>query len=121
VTDRSSSALRPARRSAARLPSPSERSGARVIALREGSSVAAVMAALPDPADLPPGTLVVVAGNLDTPGGFARSVLAVFGRSKTVPRAHRCSALVARGYVDVGAASDEARSDLAWGRTPPTT
>jgi hypothetical protein len=42
----------------------------------------------------------------------------VFGRGKTVSRVERCSALVARGYVDVGAAEDELGADLAWGRAP---
>jgi hypothetical protein len=48
-------------------------------------------------------------------GGFARTVLAILGRARTVPRAVRCSALVARGYVRVGAAEDDRRVDLAWG------
>ena len=82
-------------------------------------SVAAVMAKLPDPASLAPCALVILPGEI-VPGtrSLARSVLAVFGRTKTVTRARRCSALVARGYVDVGAAEDETRADLAWGYAP---
>ena len=105
-------------RTAARAPSPEQRASATRIALSEGdaASVAAVMARLPDPATLPAGTLVIIPAELARAGrSLARSVLAVFGHTKTVTRARRCSALVARGYVDVGAAEDETRADLAWG------
>jgi hypothetical protein len=76
------------------------------------------MALLPDPSELPPASLVVVTGELGGRRSLARSVLAVFGRDKPVSRALRCSALVARGYVGIGAAQDEAGGDLAWGYTP---
>ncbi|MBX3208841.1 MAG: hypothetical protein KF764_27670 [Labilithrix sp.] len=96
----------------------------------DASSVAGVIAALPDPASLPAGKLVIVLGELGEAGSgarapsarsFARSVMAVFRRTKTVTRARRCSALVARGYVGVGAADDELRADLAWGYAPPAS
>jgi hypothetical protein len=74
---------------------------------------------LPDPAELPPGTMVVVLGEIAAARSLARSVLAVFGRVRSVSRALRCTALVARGYVDVGAGEDETRADLAWGFVPP--
>ena len=110
-TGRGEAALRA--RTAARALSAEQRAAATTIALRDedASSVAAIMAKLPDPGSLPGGALVVVPGEIASAGrSLARSVLAVFGRTKTVARARRCSALVARGYVDVGAAED-----LAWG------
>jgi hypothetical protein len=76
------------------------------------------MATLPAPASLAPGTLVLVPGELADSQGLARRVLAVFGRTTRVPRARRCSALLARGYVDVGAALDDAGVDIAWGYAP---
>lgn len=103
----------PARRSAAR--APEGRAGAHVVTLTEAqaSSVATVLAALPDPATLAPGALVVVPAKV-AGGGLARSVLSMLGRPKLVARSRRCSALVARGYVGVGAAED-GDDDLAWG------
>jgi hypothetical protein len=119
---RSSRALSARPRTAARAPSAEARKEARTIALAEASagSVAAIMATLPDPAELAPGTLVIVPGEPHDGRSFARSVLAVFGRTRKVPRALRCSALVARGYVAVGAATpdDDAHADLAWGYAP---
>lgn len=106
----------------ARPPSAEQRAGATKVVLRDddAASVAAVMAKLPDPASLPPGTLVIVPGEIAKAGrSLARSVLAVFGHTKSVPRARRCSALVARGFVDVGAAEDETRTDIAWGYAAP--
>lgn len=84
----------------------------------EAASVASIMQMLPDPAELPAGTLVLIPANITRARSIARSVLAVFGRTKTVARSLRCSALLARGYVRVGAADDETRADLAWGYVP---
>jgi hypothetical protein len=75
------------------------------------------MQELPDPATFSPGTLLLVPGTKGEPS-MMRSLLSVFGRSKGVARSLRCSALVARGYVNVGAAEDEARLDLAFGYVP---
>ncbi len=105
-------------RTAAHAPSPEQRASATRIALSEddAASVSAVMAKLPDPATLPPGALVIIPAEVARAGrSLARSVLAVFGHTKTITRARRCSALVARGYVGVGAAEDETRADVAWG------
>jgi hypothetical protein len=106
-------------RTAAKLPSAEERATARTVALSEdeAASVVSIMAKLPDPAELPAGALVLVPGEIAGARSLARSVLAVFGRTKTIARALRCSALVARGYVRVGAAADE-NGDLAWGYAP---
>ncbi|OJY24241.1 MAG: hypothetical protein BGO98_20460 [Myxococcales bacterium 68-20] len=140
MSDRSSSvptprASRPtsgvSARTAARAPSAAARAAATTVVLgeAEAASVASIMATLPDPASLPAGALVIVAGEIASVRSagplalgrsLARSVLSVFGRARTVTRARRCSALVARGYVDVGAAEDDAHADLAWGYAPET-
>ena len=106
-------------RTAARLPPLEIRRSATTIALAEADvvNVASVIAKLPDPADLAPGSLVVVPAELAAAKSLARSVLAVFGRTKIAARTLRCSALVARGYVGVGAADDD-DVDLAWGYAP---
>lgn len=120
---RSESSLRA--RTAAQAPSAEARATAILVTLveRDAASVASVMAKLPDPAELPRGALVILPGTMASSGGsltrITRSVLSVLGRTKTVGRAHRCSALVARGYVDVGATGDETCGDLAWGYAPP--
>lgn len=102
------------------MPPPEERARARVVtlALEHAESVTSVAAALPDPGDLAPGTLVLVPGRIPSPArSLSRSVLGMFRRSQdVVARALRCSALVARGYVDVGAAEDGA--GVAWGYAP---
>jgi hypothetical protein len=96
---------------------------ATTVALSESDaeSIDRIMAALPDPATLPSGALVIVPSEIRAPRTLTRSVRALFGRPATVARAWRCTALVARGYVDVGAAEDEERGDLAWGYAPPAT
>lgn len=104
------------------LPPPDARRRAEVVALSEtdAADVGAAARALPDPAELEAGTLVLVGAELRAPRSLARSVLAALGRSKTAPRAIRCSALVARGYVRVGAGVDpDTRADVAWGYAPP--
>jgi hypothetical protein len=78
--------------------------------------VTTVARALPDPDVLPTGTLVVVLPHvLDAPS-LTSGFLAALGRGRTVSRALRSTALVARGYVRVAAGIDrESRSDLVWG------
>lgn len=88
--------------------------------------VASVARALPAPEELEAGALLVVLGSVVDPPSIASRFLAALGRGRTVPRALRSSALVARGYVRVGAGIDAAtRSDLVWGYAPegprPTT
>lgn len=84
----------------------------------DDADVASVARALPDPDAQPPGALVVILPRAFTPSLGAR-LLASLGRGRTVSRALRCTALVARGYVDVGAGVDPAtRADLAWGYAP---
>jgi hypothetical protein len=84
----------------------------------------AVAAQIPDRATFECRTLVVLLGTA-VPAGAAWRRL-VFLRDEMVPRASRASALVMRGYVDVGAGSDAGSSqDLVWGwsaaATPTTT
>ena len=48
-----------------------------------------------------------------------RSVLGALGRKEKVSRAARCTALVVRGYIRVGAGTDpDTDADLAWGYAP---
>jgi hypothetical protein len=80
----------------------------------------AIARALPDADALAEGTLVLVLPEVVTSASLAARVLAALGRGRTVPRALRCTALVARGYVDVAAGIDPTtRADLAWGYAPP--
>ncbi len=84
----------------------------------DGAGDAAVVAAqLPDAADLPPGTLVVVMGTGDGEGLAARWL----GARARIARAVRGSALLASGYVRIGAGVDDAtRLDLVWGYAEPS-
>jgi hypothetical protein len=86
---------------------------------KDATEVASVARALPDPDALASGTLVFVLPQaIDVPS-LAGRFLAALGRGPTVSRALRASALVARGYVRVGAGIDrETRSDLVWGYVP---
>lgn len=94
---------------------PADLTAARTIAIAEthAGSAAAIMTALPDPATLDPRTLVALLPASAGEKSFGRSLLAAFGRTKKIDLAKRCSALVLRGYVDVGAADD-----IAWGYAP---
>ena len=77
----------------------------------------AVARQVPDCGSLPPRTLVVLLGVATRGGGAWRKLV----RMNTAPvsRAARCSALLVRGYVDIGAAPDAATSqDLVWGWSP---
>jgi hypothetical protein len=79
------------------------------------SEAAAIAAQLPTLAELPPETPVFVLGS----AARSRGVLGWIGVGTVpVPRAARCTALVAKGYVSVGAGIDPATGvDLAWGLT----
>jgi hypothetical protein len=71
----------------------------------------AVAHQLPAPGALAAGTRVVVAAAATRKGGVLRRLLG--SRGVPVSRAARCTALLVRGYVDVGA-----DDDAAWGRVP---
>jgi hypothetical protein len=75
----------------------------------EATSIAGIAAQLPDGGSLPTGTPVFVLGKAADVRPFWR----LFARVVTVPRAARCSAMLARGYVDIGA-----DTDLVWGYAP---
>lgn len=105
------------------LPSPEARAKAKTVALgpTEIEDVGVAARALPDPSELDGGTLVLVTSELRGPRSITKSVLAALGRTRTASRAIRCSALVARGYVRVGAGTDpDTRADVAWGYVPVT-
>lgn len=116
---------------AGRLPSPlgapfTDDGDAVAVILDEAhaTDLATVARALPAPSDLDPGMLVVVLPHASAPASkswlLASRFFAALGRGKTVPRVLRSSALLARGYVELGACVDDAsRLDLAWGRVPP--
>lgn len=72
------------------------------------------MAEIPDAATLDPETSVIVLPETDRPGG----ILSAFGRH-SLSRHARCEALLARGYVDIGAEIDPpSRIDIVFGRAP---
>ena len=78
-------------------------------------AIADVISQLPEIGDMKPGAQVVILPRIIPSAGlFAR----LFSRNKSVPRALRCSALLARGFVDIAAAG-EGDDDLAWGFAPP--
>ena len=61
--------------------------------------------------------LGVILGTAARRGPLWRRLLG--GRGIAVTRATRCTALIARGYIDVGAAADEPTgTDIAWGWVP---
>ncbi len=73
--------------------------------------VSAVASQIPDPKTLPPRTRVTVPAIATRGGGLLRRLL---GETKVpVSRAIRCTALLVRGYVGVGADTER-----AWGVVP---
>jgi hypothetical protein len=74
---------------------------------------AGVAAQLPHATTMPSGTLVFVLGKATAVRSFWR----LFARDVAVSRAARCTALLARGYVDIGA-DDVSGDDLTWGAVP---
>ncbi len=80
------------------------------------ADAASVARALPDPDELPAGTLLFVLPHVASAPSLTGRFLAAMGRGPTASRAVRATALVARGYVRVAAGVDrETRSDLVWG------
>jgi hypothetical protein len=77
---------------------------------------AQVAAQIPHATELPGGTLLFVLGAAVR----TRDLLRWLGmRTVPLPRPVRCTALVARGYVDVGAGADPIGAELAWGFSSP--
>jgi hypothetical protein len=76
-------------------------------------TLADVAAQVPDSATLPPGTLLVILGELEPSGALLARWL---GRNVRVARALRTSTLLAFGYERLGGGVDPASGhDLAWG------
>jgi len=81
------------------------------------TDASSVLAQVPGAAALPPRTPIVILGCAVRGEGLWRRLLGA--GTVRVARAARCTALVARGFVDVGGGVDEASgSDLAWGWSP---
>ncbi len=103
---------------ATRAPSQEAQRRAVTVSLQgtQRTSIADAMAALPDPATLGEGTLVVIPASAEPRATFGSALRSLFrsGPSEATI-ALRCSALVGRGYVDVGASDNGA---LAWGAAP---
>lgn len=81
------------------------------------STAGAVAPQVPECGSLPRRTLVVLLGQAGRGGGTWRRFVRMY--ATPVSRAARCSALLARGYVDIGAGTDEGTTrDLVWGWSP---
>ncbi len=74
-----------------------------------------IAAQVPQSTELPPATLVFVLGV----AARGRGAIGWLARAIRIPRATRCTALVARGYVEVGAGADDSGADLVWGLSSP--
>ncbi len=75
----------------------------------------AVAGQIPEASALEPGTRVFVLGAASRGSGLLKRWMG----SVAVSRVTRCSALLVRGYVGIGAGVDEvSRADLAWGVAP---
>jgi hypothetical protein len=73
-----------------------------------------VFDALPSPEQYEPGAWVGLLADPPAPAGWRRFL----GPRRSVHRAVRCAALLARGYEEVGAGVDAEGHDVAWGRVP---
>jgi hypothetical protein len=74
-----------------------------------------VFDALPPPEQYEPGAWVGLLAEPPPPASGWRRLL---GPRRSVHRAVRCAALLARGYEEVGAGVDAEGRDVAWGRVP---
>ena len=71
---------------------------------------------IPDAASLPACARIYVLGATASPAGVLARLLS---SRRSVPRVVRCTALLGRGYVDIGAGIDVASgADVAWGAVP---
>lgn len=84
------------------------------VSLTTSSDVESIARELPPPSELSSGTLVVLLPNVAPKG-----LRALFAPARPASRALRSGALLARGYVDLGACVDtHTKQDLVWGRAP---
>ncbi len=78
-------------------------------------ATASIVEQVPQASSLPSGTWVVVLGAAPS----HRRLWRLLGRTVPVARAARCTALLVRGYVEIGAGVDETSgADLTWGSAP---
>ena len=81
--------------------------------------VAVIVAQLPDPAELRRGALVVVRESGPRPKGFRGLLASLAGLFTKPPKVHaavRCTALLARGYREIGSAPNRRNGeDIVWG------
>jgi hypothetical protein len=90
-------------------------SAATLVLLDRTEDASAIASSLPDPASLPAGALVIVAGDSLARRGFFAKLLAG-GAADGMTRHARATALLARGYTRIGAGVDAASGlDLVWG------
>jgi len=81
----------------------------------DSHAITKVAEQLPPASTLASRTTIFVLGAAAKPGGFWR----LLGRAVPVSRATRCTALLVRGYVEIGAGVDKASGhDLTWGSAP---
>jgi hypothetical protein len=80
--------------------------------------VAVIVAQLPDPADLRAGALVLVRESGARPKGFRGLLASLKALFTKPPKAHpavRCTALLARGYIEISSAPNRRNGeDLVW-------
>ncbi|HEX9298394.1 MAG TPA: hypothetical protein VF881_21300 [Polyangiaceae bacterium] len=85
-------------------------------------SIAVIIAQLPDPAELPAGGLVLVREVGPAPRGLGEWLAwaeRLVGKPRKAHAAVRCTALLARGYRDIGASRDpRTNEELVWARVP---
>jgi hypothetical protein len=81
--------------------------------------VAIIVAQLPDPAELRRGALVLVRESGPRPKGFRGLLASLKGLFTKPPKAHpavRCTALLARGFREIGAAANRRNGEeVVWG------
>ncbi len=86
-------------------------------------AVAVLVAQLPDPADLPAGALLIVREMQRARPGFRRWLDAAKALVRKPRKAHaavRCTALLARGYREIGCRADpKTGEEIVWGLAPP--
>jgi hypothetical protein len=85
-------------------------------------AVAVLVAQLPDPDELPAGSLLIVREKQAPRAGIRRWLDGVKSLVLKPRRAHaavRCTALLARGYREIGCAADPKTGEqVVWGLTP---
>jgi len=85
-------------------------------------AVAVLVAQLHDPTLLPAGSLLIVRETQRPRAGFRRwldAARALFRKPRKAHAAVRCTALLARGYREIGCATDpKTNEELVWGLTP---